>query len=501
LLNFVFDFGNLTPKDEEDYIRCMIKEVINKKYYKGATPKEEKDEDEKLIKLKDFAKDMIATSQNFIREFYDKSTVSLREIRRFNIFYEFFYDYLIMRKENNENSNQFKEDTSYSKDDDYLIQIYSINLSIFVCYYLRISDKENREKLKERLNKLFKNFHESLKDKDFLDIPLKEERYILENIQIDEGIAKNKALLENVFSLFVAINNKVPIFIVGKPGCSKTLSVQLILKSMQGSASEKTLFKNLPKVMLFAYQGSIASTSNGLKNIFNKARQTYHCLKPEDKKSNISLIFFDEMGLAEHSPNNPLKVIHSELEYDQNEGENKLAFIGISNWALDAAKMNRGISISIPEPDEEDNKLTALTIGQSYKNNLDIDYKSIYERLGSAYYKYKEYMRKKHNLDGKEDFHGNRDFYHLVKIISKNIIEKRKDKLIDEDTLFECAINGIERNFSGLKLESEKKTSTEIFKEFFKIFYPQYQISKEYNVLARIKENINDLKSRYLLII
>ena len=56
-------------------------------------------------------------------------------------------------------------------------------------------------------------------------------------------------------------------------------------------------------------------------------------------------------------------------------------------------------------------------------------------------------------------------------------------------------------NFSGLKLEGEKKTSTEIFKEFFKKFYPQYQISKEYNVLARIKENINDLKSRYLLVI
>ena len=55
--------------------------------------------------------------------------------------------------------------------------------------------------------------------------------------------------------------------------------------------------------------------------------------------------------------------------------------------------MNRGISISFPEPDQEDNKLTALTIGESYNNNLEFDYKSIYEKLGSAYYKYKEYMR------------------------------------------------------------------------------------------------------------
>ena len=54
------------------------------------------------------------------------------------------------------------------------------------------------------------------------------------------------------------------------------------------------------------------------------------------------------MELAEHSPNNPLKVIHSELEYDQNENDKQVAFVGISNWNLDAAKMNRGIAISIP---------------------------------------------------------------------------------------------------------------------------------------------------------
>ena len=82
------------------------------------------------------------------------------------------------------------------------------------------------------------------------------------------------------------------------------------------------------------------------------------------------------MGLAEHSPNNPLKVIHAELEYDQNEGDKKIAFVGISNWTLDASKMNRGISISIPEPNEEDNAETSLTIGKSYDEHLAERYKS-----------------------------------------------------------------------------------------------------------------------------
>ena len=262
---------------------------------------------------------------------------------------------------------------------------------------------------------------------DFLELPLKEERFIVDNIQLDKGIAKNRALLENIFSLFVAINNKVPIFIVGKPGCSKSLSVQLIIKSMQGTASEYDFFKNLPKIMVHSYQGSMASTSKGVENVFNKARSVYQKLSKEDKEKNISLIFFDEMGLAENSPNNPLKVIHSELEYDQNEGDKKIAFIGISNWALDAAKMNRGISISIPEPDEIDNKETSLTIGESYDEILAKRYQSFFENLGKAYFDYKQYLKKEHNLDRKEDFHGNRDFYHLVKNSSRNILEKEKN--------------------------------------------------------------------------
>jgi len=328
-------------------------------------------------------------------------------------------------------------------------------------------------------------------------LPLKEEQYIAENIQIDKSIAKNKALLENVFSLFVAINTKIPIFIFGKPGNSKSLSVHLILKSMQGSASENNFFKDLPKLMVFSYQGTC--TSNELQKIFIKALKVHNELELKDKKSNIPLIFFNQMSHAEYSPKNPLNAIHSELEYDLKEGDNRIAFICISSWDLGAAMMNRGISVFTPEPEEEDIILTALTIGKSYNNNLELDYKDIYEKLGKAYYKYMRYMRKNHNSDGKEYFHGNIDFYHLVKIISKNIIGKQKEKLLDKNTLLECTINGIERSFSGLKLN--KKTSTVIFKEILSNFYFQYKISKEYNVLARIKENINDLNSRYLLII
>jgi hypothetical protein len=51
------------------------------------------------------------------------------------------------------------------------------------------------------------------------------------------------------------------------------------------------------------------------------------------------ILIFDEIGLAEISKSNPLKVLHGLLE-------NKLVVtIGISNWSLDASKMNRMISL------------------------------------------------------------------------------------------------------------------------------------------------------------
>ena len=342
LLNFVFDFGNLTKGDEAKYIESIILEPIHKYFYLNKENINKND----LDKIHKFAKDMIICAQNFIRDKNDVSSVSLREIRRFNIFYEFFIKYLKNKKEmSNDDSidnKQFEGKDQFYKDIDYFsLQIYSIILSVFVCYYLRITDTKIREELKIKLNKIINNFDERFKEINFINIPEKEELYVVDNIKLEKGIAKNRALKDNIFSLFVAINNKVPIFIVGKPGCSKSLSVQLINKAMKGNSSNSPLFKKLPKIILNSYQGSMGSTSEGVLKVFKIARSKIKNLKEEDKKNNISMIFFDEMGLAEHSPNNPLKVIHAELEYDLNEGDKKVAFVGISNWSLDASKMNR----------------------------------------------------------------------------------------------------------------------------------------------------------------
>lgn len=61
---------------------------------------------------------------------------------------------------------------------------------------------------------------------------------------------------------------------------------------------------------------------------------------------------------------NPLKVLHSRLEVNQTE----LAFIGISNWELDASKMARFLVVNRPVPDEADLIDTATKIFESYKD-------------------------------------------------------------------------------------------------------------------------------------
>ena len=157
----------------------------------------------------------------------------------------------------------------------------------------------------------------------------------------------------NLFITFIGILTKIAVFLVGPPGCSKTLCLNLLKKSMKGINSKSKYWKLYPQLYVTSYQGSLTSTSKGIKEAFNRAENTLK--KWKEKKSNkkdekemdgndiISLVFIDEIGLCEISPFNPLKVLHSYLELDIDD---KISFVGISNWKLDASKMNRGIFIS-----------------------------------------------------------------------------------------------------------------------------------------------------------
>ena len=83
---------------------------------------------------------------------------------------------------------------------------------------------------------------------------------------------KNKSLKENIFSLFTCIMNKIPIFICGKPGCSKTLSFELLKDNLRGPKSYDNYFKTLPSIFPIYFQGSLSTTSKEVKDVFDKSK-------------------------------------------------------------------------------------------------------------------------------------------------------------------------------------------------------------------------------------
>lgn len=138
----------------------------------------------------------------FIRKHSEISAVSLREIERFRIFFNFFLGITKERDEFKTPDFSFVEENtifikglSEEEKIENVIILKSANLSLFMCYYLRIINPKKREELANEITKVLKF--------DFLDYPLQLEKELADNINLEKGIATNRALLDNLFTLFV----------------------------------------------------------------------------------------------------------------------------------------------------------------------------------------------------------------------------------------------------------------------------------------------------------
>jgi MoxR-like ATPase len=65
----------------------------------------------------------------------------------------------------------------------------------------------------------------------------------LDSVKLADNIAKNQALKENVFMMIVCIELRIPLFLVGKPGSSKSLAKTIVADAMQGDSSRNDFFK------------------------------------------------------------------------------------------------------------------------------------------------------------------------------------------------------------------------------------------------------------------
>jgi MoxR-like ATPase len=74
--------------------------------------------------------------------------------------------------------------------------------------------------------------------------------------------------------LLVSIMNQIPILLIGKPGCSKSLAMNVLQTNLNGEVSNKDFFKTMPAVEVFAYQCSPLSTPEAILSAFHSARQS-----------------------------------------------------------------------------------------------------------------------------------------------------------------------------------------------------------------------------------
>ena len=89
----------------------------------------------------------------------------------------------------------------------------------------------------------------------------------MNELALSDNIARNTALSENVFMMVLCIELRIPLFVVGKPGSSKSLAKTVVAENMEGDASPSDLFKTFKQVIV-EKRVCIAVNNQSVKSIF-----------------------------------------------------------------------------------------------------------------------------------------------------------------------------------------------------------------------------------------
>uniref|UniRef100_A0A1I8FY75 ANK_REP_REGION domain-containing protein n=1 Tax=Macrostomum lignano TaxID=282301 RepID=A0A1I8FY75_9PLAT len=353
LVSLLWDFGSLSSEAESQYALRMLKSGLPAEARPHA----------------DAVADAVCESQRFMRGFSDESRfVSLREVDKALRVMNWAFGYRRLHAAHRE--------PTVNKITCALI------VAMSVCYLSRLSAafKEDYIKLLAKLLRRHTCF-DNLSPLQIEELLKRcQEVFISNEVPLPPGISKNGALRENVFMMVVCISLRLPLFLVGKPGSSKSLAKTIVRSRMLGRNSASDAYKELPNTHMLAFQCSPWSTSDGIIQTFQQCAMLQRG-KPQDEF--VAVVVLEEVGLAEDSPDMPLKSLHPLLEdgcieeagpADEDSEESlppecrKVAFVGISNWALDPAKMNRGLYVQRDVPDRNELVATARGICRDGKS-------------------------------------------------------------------------------------------------------------------------------------
>lgn len=347
-LDLVYDFGALTGHTERLYIATMVETHLKCE----CTGHE-----------RELIQSLLCESQVYVRKIEsDLSAASLRDVRRCLELTNWFLNMLVPRKENTK----------------ICPLACAITLALAFVYYYRLPTETARRGFWKHLraNISFswvpaKKYGTLSKKGGFSAVLKGITKRLCDHIIVDEGIAMNAALAENLFVTIICILNRLPVFIVGRPGSSKTLTLQVIASNLQGAQSPNEFWRKFPAIQIFPYQCSPLSSSEAIQHQFDMALRFQ-----EFAQNTVTVLLLDEVGLAEHSPEMPLKVLHKLLV------DPPIAIVGLSNWVLDPAKMNRSICLNRPEPSVSDIEVTGRRIFRDVIGYADEDQEKIDKILG-----------------------------------------------------------------------------------------------------------------------
>ncbi|XP_029383406.1 E3 ubiquitin-protein ligase rnf213-beta [Echeneis naucrates] len=455
MASLVWDFGQLSDSTELSY----IKQIVRKKIADHDLPGD----------CVGVISNVLAASQNYMRSRKNEcSFVSLRDVERSMKVLVWFFQHSQLLFSNSPALHEINK------------ILKCLILAVGLCYYPSLVAKE------EYLSVICRYFPEPFRSSAALQEEISScQDFFLQNIQTRETIAKNLALKENVFLMVVCIELRIPLFLVGKPGSSKSLAKTVVADSMQGQNSHCELFRELKQVHMVSFQCSPHSSPEGIIGTF---RNCARFQKDKHMNEYVSVVVLDEIGLAEDSPQMPLKTLHPLLEdgcidNDKPDPHMKVGFVGISNWALDPAKMNRGIFVSRWDPSENELVETAKGICSS-SNDILLKITHLFQPLAKAFLSIcKETSR--------NQFFGLRDYYSLVKMLFATAKSTHREP--DGGELVEAIL----RNFSG---QPEGFDPVVFFQE---VLQGLTDIPRP-STLQMVKKNLNrdtDQESRYLLLL
>ncbi|XP_042303497.1 LOW QUALITY PROTEIN: E3 ubiquitin-protein ligase RNF213, partial [Sceloporus undulatus] len=465
MMPLVWDFGQLNNCTEKLYIQQIVQRLTRSIQMSG-------------MEIQIIA-DVLFVSQTYMRKRTDEcSFISLRDVERCVEVFKWFHGHSKLLMRHLEKHLAEKKAINFFIPRDKVI--WSLVLSVGVCYHASLERKEEYRKVISRmLPEPYNN------EKGILEEIVLVQDLFLSGAPLRETIARNLALKENVFMMVICIELKIPLFLIGKPGSSKSLAKTIVADAMQGQAAYSELYKELKQIHLVSFQCSPHSTPEGIINTFK------HCARFQEGKNlkeYVSVVVLDEIGLAEDSPKMPLKTLHPLLEDgcvdDEPLPHKKVGFIGISNWALDPAKMNRGIFVSRGEPNKKELIESAKGICSSERVILQ-KIERLFPIFANAYEEICKVQSK--------EFFGLRDYYSLIKMAFA--LTKKSNRSPAPRDIAEVVL----RNFSG----KEDVEALNIF--ISKIPEKGDIISEDISTIDLVKQNIysdyQDGECRYLLVL